>query len=369
MIQIARNVWPSLAGVVAFVSAMSLAAASPADPGETSPESRQAIGNAIGQILRADGPGAKASLGELSPQSLSTKDAALLQCMMRRLDGPPEAPRIVSSATQKPDEFVDRALLLYRDYWQQSVSDPGKRSQTETKFAEGLSALIGKPAGTDVASLEPLLKDALEQHGYHSLEGKTGLLHELMIWSKENTKVEAVKLPELTNRTTVHYLDDFVSTGWSSYFTCDRTGTGGWTTDAGLFVVVPGYKSLSDENFRVNFLAHESQHYADFKRFPNLKPWELEYRAKLVEVAYAVTTSAKVVDSFLANQGDNPDDQHSYANHRVIDALTARLKLASSAELKMVPVPRLQRAALSELYADSARRHPSRMKGAGPARR
>jgi len=368
IVQIAKKARLLFAVAIVVLPVGRAAAATPTDPGTTSPESRQAIGAAIGQILHADGPRAKAYFAQVSARSLSAKDAELLTCMTRRLDEPAEAARIVSPITEKSDEFVDRVLLLYREYWRQSVSDPAKRPQADSQLVNGLTALLGKPAATDVPALELALKDALERRGFYSLQGRTGLLHELMIWTKESTKVEAVKLPESTNSTTVHYLDNFVSTGWSSYFTCDRTGTGGWTTDAGLFVVVPGYKSLTDEHFRVNFLDHESQHYADYKRFPNLKPWELEYRAKLVELAYAVTTSAKVIGAFQANQGDNPGDQHSYANRRVIDAVRTRLRISASVDLTTVPVPRIQRAALSELYADSARRRQSEKARAGHAR-
>ena len=42
------------------------------------------------------------------------------------------------------------------------------------------------------------------------------------------------------------------------------------------------------ENFEVSYLKHEAQHLADFQRFPGLPSAELEYRAKLTELAFVV---------------------------------------------------------------------------------
>jgi lipase chaperone LimK len=103
----------------------------------------------------------------------------------------------------------------------------------------------------------------------------------------------------------------------------------------------------------VNFLAHESQHYADNKRFGDIPSWRLEYRAKLVELAYVNKTVAKVLDYFISSQGDDPADPHSYANKRVLKALEDRLGTASVADLYAVPVDRLHEAAVAALKADS----------------
>jgi hypothetical protein len=168
--------------------------------------------------------------------------------------------------------------------------------------------------------------------------------------------MESVPLPEGSTTTNVFYLDGFLSRGWSAYFMCDQGGAGGWAKPEGLYVVVPSYGNLSDENFRVNFLAHESQHYVDYRHFPGLEGWELEYRAKLVELVYANQTHQKVLTYFISNQGDDPADAHSYADKRVLAAVRARLGVATDDALRSVPVATLQQAALEELRADTARR-------------
>jgi hypothetical protein len=205
-------------------------------------------------------------------------------------------------------------------------------------------------------TIEDGLARQLRARGFQSLEGRTGLLREFMLWSKQEEKTYSVRLPESVNRTRVIFMDGFSSQGWGSYLTCGKSGTGGWTKPDGLFVVVPAYSSFTDENFRVNFLAHESQHYADHKVFPNLKPWELEYRAKLVELAYANDTMSRVIARFSSDQGDDTASPHSYADKRVLAAIRTRIGPAAAADLAGIPPSDIHRAAVAELLADSARR-------------
>ena len=97
------------------------------------------------------------------------------------------------------------------------------------------------------------------------------------------------------------------------------------TPHKGLFAVVPAYKSLQDETFSVRFLAHESQHFADKRAFPNLKSWELEYRAKLVELALADSSQASTVELICENRGASEDSPHGYADTRVVDDVSMQL--------------------------------------------
>ena len=254
----------------------------------------------------------------------------------------------------------DRALAIYRGYWHAAMADPEARDAAERRLATELRQLLGAPAGTDMDALEPLLAEALKKEGYYSLQGQTGLLRELMIWSKQDSKLMQVALPEQQQNVKIILLDGFKSLGWSEYATCGRASTGGWTTDDALLAVVPRYESLDGEEFRVSFLGHEAQHFADKARFKDLKSWELEYRAKLTELAQANTTRAKVLGKFIQDQGDNPASQHSYANRQVLAGLVSRLGVASAEALQAVDLSQLQSAALAMLREDTARRLSAR---------
>jgi hypothetical protein len=326
-------------------------AASIATPGSiTTPAAKQALGSAIGAILRGQGSAARSTLQSVSPAELDAKDRTFRACALSRLDA---APPLRPLSEVSGNGFVRDLLRLYQTYWQASARNEAGRPAVEQALVAGLAELLGRPVA-DVPAAEPLIAARLKEAGLFSQEGRTGVFHDLMIWGRETQKIEEVALPEGGNATRVDYLDGFISRGWSSYFTCNRTGTGGWTTGDGLFVIAPSYDSLTDENFRVNFLAHESQHYADKKRFGDMPSWRLEYRAKLVEVAYAATTLGKVLDNFASNQGDDPADPHSYADKRVLKALGDRLGAATITDLHAIPPDRMHEAAVAVLKADSA---------------
>jgi hypothetical protein len=326
-----------------------------ATPAETSAAAKQQISQALGSLLQADGRRARDQLQSLNLIELSAKDTKFRNCVLARLRAPTPVRPINSPQTRKPDKFVRRLLTLYRTYWWTSVMRPDARADAERRLAAQVAGLLGRPT-TTIDGMEPLIKNRLKQAGFYSLQGKTGKLYELMIWSRQDEKVEKVILPEEANETKIFYMNDFASLGWMNHLSCDRTGTGGWTDDVGLHVVVPNYDSLTDEDFQINFLVHESQHYADKRRYKDLADWELEYRAKLVELAYAAKTKDRTLSGFTNNQGDDIDDAHSYANKRVLIAIRQRLGLAADAKLADVPVASLHEAALSELRADSARR-------------
>lgn len=321
------------------------------NPASSTPAAKQALGSAIGDVLRGEGSAARTRLRSIPDDQLSQKDSLFRTCALSRLSDAPSESTLRGIGASTP--FVRKLLTLYRTYWRVGAIDEAARPAAEKSLLAGLSQLLRQPSLKSVEDAEPLIASRLRATKLFSQEGRTGVFHDLMIWSSQTQRVENVPLPEGSNATQVNYLDGFLSRGWSSYFTCDRTGTGGWTTLDGLFVIVPSYDSLTDETFRVNFLAHESQHYSDKKRFGKLPGWRLEYRAKLVELTYAETTRDRVLNSFSNNQGDDPEDPHSYADKKVLGALTRRLGLSSIEELHTVPLPRLHQAAVDELKADS----------------
>jgi hypothetical protein len=307
------------------------------------------ISQAVGSALQADSRQALAFLDKVDVATLSTRNQALVICMRERLN--PNGQSTPASA-----QIADRALAIYQHYWVASMARPEGRAGEEKRLTDGLRDLLGAPANADMDALEPLLAAALTKDGFHSLQGQTGLLRELMIWSKQDERLMPVALPEGKYEAKVELLDSFKSFGWSSYATCGRASTGGWTTDDALFAVVPRYSSLDGEEFRVSFLGHETQHFADKAHFKDLQGWELEYRAKLTELAQAKETRGKVLSDFMQDQGDDIGSPHSYANRRVLNNMVARLHLKSADELMTVDGETVQIAAVALLREDTQRR-------------
>jgi hypothetical protein len=314
------------------------------------PDPKQSFGNAMGAALQADEVKALAALDGVDLSSLPERDRAAATCMRERF-GPNSRPAPAASAS-----LTDRALAIYRDYWHTAITHPERRAAEEQRLETRVRTLLKAPKQADLDALEPLLSEALKKEGVHSLQGRTGLLRELMIWGKQDEKVVPVDLPDGQYRAKVEYLNGFKSFGWSEYATCGRAATGGWATEEALFAVVPRYESLDGEEFKVSFLGHETQHFSDKARFKDLKPWELEYRAKLVELAFADTTRTKVLKRFIVDQGIDPESPHSYADRAVLSDLVKRLQLKSADDLFTVDLARLHEAARATLLEDSRKR-------------
>jgi hypothetical protein len=325
---------------IALVMTAALTAASTPDPSERFSE-------AIGAALQADEVRALAALDGVNLSALSAGNQAAATCMRERF-GPNSR-----AAPPASESVADRALGIYRDYWHTAMTHPERRAAEELRLEARLGQLLGTRKVVHLDTLETMLSEALKAEGVHSLQGRTGLLRELMMWSKQDEKLMHVALPEGEHDVKVMLLDDFKSLGWGDYATCGRASTGGWTTDDALFAVASKYPSLDDEEFRVTFLGHEAQHFADKMRFKNLKSWELEYRAKLTELAQANSTRAKVLGKFIDDQGDDPASPHSYANRLVLTNLERKLGVASAKDLANAGAGRLQAAAIELLHEDT----------------
>lgn len=321
-------------------SSIMIAGAACASPSDT-------VGEATGAALQADVKRAMQLIAPLDTARLNEKQRKFVTCMRQRFASATPA------SLGKPRTFTDRVLATYRSYWHAAITHPETRATQEKRLDTALRKLLKAPGAND---FDPLIDKRIAADGNHSLEGRTGFLRELMVWTRQEDKKTTVALPEGQYQVTVHYLDGFKSFGWSHYATCGLAATGGWATDDALFAVMPRYDSPDSEEFKVTFLGHETQHFADKARFKGLKDWELEYRAKLVEIAEANTTRAKVLARFTIDQGDDPGSPHSYANKKVLGELMKRLGLAGATDLMTVDLGRLQGAARDALRDDSAQR-------------
>jgi hypothetical protein len=86
---------------------------------------------------------------------------------------------------------------------------------------------------------------------------------------------------------------------------------------------------------------------------------DLEYRAKLTELAFSVKTTTQLLNDFTRKSAINPEAPHAYANYRVTRDLYAAIKQAelpgSSDPWSQVSTARVNRAARSLLEADTNR--------------
>jgi hypothetical protein len=272
---------PLLAGVLTLLQL--LGGCQTAHPMPPTADSNAAYRGAMGSMMAADGPAALAGLRALPRQGLTERQRAVADCILARFDAPMTV-RTASDGSSLPSAAA-AVLETYRHYWTEMLMRRVNVGQAE----QALRDALGRQTGLDSPSLEEQTEAArllVERQGLRALGGVTSPLHELMVWRKQAAHTTTVALPEESINVSVFLLDDFVSFGWLGYATCDHHHTGGWATPEGLMVVSPSW-DLSSEEYRVSLLAHEAQHFADYRRYPKLEGTDLEYRAKLVELILA----------------------------------------------------------------------------------
>jgi hypothetical protein len=267
---------------------------------------------------------------------LTSGQKAVVDCVRARFTGP------LPPNDLPPD--ASAALTAYETYWRAAMMKRESRATAEARLLASLNAIpamAGAHDHTSLNSVSDYVVPALEAEGLHALTGKTEPLYELMIWKSQETNVYDVALPEGMVNVKVVFLDHFASLGWGGFATCGVAQTGGWAKPDALYAVRASY-DLASEEFRVSYLAHEGQHFADYAKYPMLEQPELEYRAKLTEIAVSNTTTAKLLSNFASLGGDSRDVPHAFAARRVTLALQG------------VPLDRVRAAAAAKLRESSA---------------
>jgi len=275
---------------------------------------------ALGPVFQGDLPQTLARLKALPDASLSARTRPERDCIAARF-----ALADPAAAATDPRLPPDLAAVLraYRRYWTASLMHTRTVAEAEAALSEDLGRLLpDAPAGLD-ARTDASLAFA-EKRGWHALGGLTAPLHEFMLWKEQTTRREDVALPGGNVAVTVSMLDGFASLGWGAWATCDVAHTGGWATSESLMVVVPGW-DLSSERYRVSLLAHESQHFADYPRFPKLAQTDLEYRAKLTELALAHDAQSDLLARFSSSAKRDRALPHPFAQWWVMRRLGERL--------------------------------------------
>jgi hypothetical protein len=310
-----------------------------------------ALRPAFSAVLQTEGMRAGVLYEAALKAGVNTLEQRIARCGLARLRGTPSVP----PPPRTGDALADRVADIYRSYWRAAMV-PAQRQRAERQLLAALARATGSPPSADADTILTRVSERLSARGFSTSQGKTAALYDLLLYLDEEAKPYVVDLPDGTRfEPTVYFMREFVSKGWAKHFTCGRTGTGGFAETKGLYVVAEDY-DLEGEEFKVNFLAHETQHFSDYARFPGLEGPELEYRAKLAELALADRTLRKTLDRFLSDRSDDRGNPHSHANKRVVQALTTALELPAADALTEVGAEQLRAAARRLLVEDNSQR-------------
>lgn len=213
-----------------------------------------------------------------------------------------------------PDGLND-ILRLYQMYFRDTFYCGLPEAEAADKLRTALKALLNMP-DADEALLTERLRSVFEANGFHALFGKTQGYYGPYIWRDTVPTAYRVELPGGTAEYTVNILKGFVFRSWMDYLTFGRYGTGGWASPDGTINCIEQAYDFESERFLISLLKHEAQHTVDMKKFPEITPAELEYRAKLVELHYSGDLG--LLQKFLSEADESKaNDSHAVASARL----------------------------------------------------
>lgn len=248
-------------------------------------------------------------------------------------------------------------LRLYQIYFRDTFYCGLPEAEAADKLLARLKKRLDLP-DADEARLTERLQAAFEAEGYHALFGKTQGYYGPYVWRETVPAVYQVELPDGSAEYTVNLLKGFVFRSWMDYLTFGRYGTGGWASPDGTINCIEQAYDLESERFRVSLLKHEAQHTVDRKRFPQITPAELEYRAKLVELHFSGDPG--LLQKFLSEADESkPDDSHAVASARIgREFADTDQTVLSCIQTRALELLRAHTRELEEKYGES-RDHPN----------
>ena len=249
-----------------------------------------------------------------------------------------------------PDD-LNAVLLIYQQYFRDVFYLRLPEQEAAASLLQKLRTAVSLPDGDETALAEALER-RFSRAGWHILCGKTNGHYGPYVWKTTVPTVFSVELPDTVSRYTVNLLRDFVLRSWMDYLTFGEFGTGGWASPDGTINCVESAYDLESEKFRVSLLKHEAQHAEDMRRWPEITPPELEYRAKLVELIY--TEQTNLLEKFRAEAAaDRTADSHAAASARIQEAF-------GTAAGKGIPeIRELARTLFVRSTAEMERKYPS----------
>lgn len=256
----------------------------------------------------------------LHPQELKTK-----QQYLKRFKDQDE---IFTYPTK--NELLLQLISIYRVYWKEVLLQQYPVQTADKRLLKNIENYLLHHETAQESKEEirqnviDYVKKLLTRNGFYVANGKTAGFYDLLVWAKETETHYNVVLPEGNTDVTVVFMDSVVTMGWEEYATFGKYFPGGWATDKALYCVRSTYDT-SSENFKISYLQHEGQHFADYKLYSELSGADLEYRAKLVELAYANQSAYKLLSFFQSNANQNRSNAHSFANAHVIKNMAKEL--------------------------------------------
>ena len=271
------------------------------------------------------------------------------------------------SSPEVTDPYIRLLIRVYRQYYRIAFM----RVLPQDKAEDWLKAQIldASPELTPDLAFEDVefrVRAAIELRGHHAMLGLVAPFRALHIWTKEEWRRFPVDLPHKSLELEVCLADGFLELGWFHFVTFGVKFSGGWTSaddsaSRRFWRVRQTYDNTDPNRFRL-FLLHEAQHVADLADFPGIPEPDLEYRAKLVELASTESPEERL-QKFRQEAAPEPQSPHAFASWMLLSRLSAALSTNERAFLspsspEVDPV-RIRRTATDLFWEDHSHRTSS----------
>lgn len=261
-----------------------------------------------GLILSEDLLGAIAYLDSLEDKSMYTDQINLFKYKKFR--------RIFD------DSYLDELYQIYQLYFIELLYDKLSPNVAENNMKNRFVQFfnIQRPIEKFYKIEENNISDAFTNKGYYFLRVYTGGYFGPYIWKSSQLKEYSIELPQGSTKYKVRLNSGFKSNSWLHFLSSGLIGTAGWADKDGVIACVEDKQDLNIEKFKVSLLKHEAQHQADYLRYGQDKvtSFELEYRAKLIELIYSYNNE-KLISIINERDNSREDNFHSLAAYKILE--------------------------------------------------
>ena len=231
------------------------------------------------------------------------------------------------------NKIINDISNIYCDYWRTELLKNDPKNSTDTVLYKNLTDYLlsneltnlSKDSLSKTIRNRSLFRDIIKKEGFKTKFLYRNGFQDLLIWDKESTKKYEVTLPKDTIYTTVVFIESFHLNSYQDYATFGYSQVGGWAMkeSATLYCNKKDY-DLNSEKFKISYLKHESLHFTDLNKYPNLSITDLEYRAKIVELMHCTekTIYARIAEFLNGANSSDRSHSHPYANYSIIKNLS-----------------------------------------------
>ncbi|HET6566079.1 MAG TPA: hypothetical protein VFG52_11745 [Xanthomonadales bacterium] len=257
-------------------------------------------------------------LQNLDQAGLDEIDQIVLQQYRQRFTGDFKVDNPPGDSAVRNNELAGQVIRIYQHYWHVALTGALEPAAADQQLRHALTRVFPNPV-PETGSADELfrqLEQAINATGLHASASFTPPWQDLYIWQAETTRIYQVELTDRREQVEVTFIEQPLLQGWQHYASLDRLATTGWASADGLFCLCWSY-NLDSSAFLVSWLKHETRHSVDLREFPDMSEAQLEYRAKLTELAFSGPEVSSLLRQFAQTGSATGTSAHSLANYRV----------------------------------------------------